>query len=149
MNSRADSGPASGAASGGDQALIALFEAARTVEARLERTLGEIDLTHAKLKVLSHLVEAGESLPLSTLAERSACVRSNVTQLVDRLEAEGMVRRVHSPDDRRSVRAEITRVGRERQAEGAVRAARVEAEVAAALPPAVRDALAGLARAQG
>lgn len=149
MNSRADSGPASGAASGGDQALIALLEAARTVEGRLERTLGEIDLTHAKLKVLSHLVEAGESLPLSTLAERSACVRSNVTQLVDRLEAEGMVRRVHSPDDRRSIRAEITRVGRERQAEGAVRAARVEAEVAAALPPAVRDALAGLARTQG
>ncbi|MBK7922246.1 MAG: hypothetical protein IPJ95_01230 [Gemmatimonadetes bacterium] len=63
MNSRADSGPASGAASGGDQALIALLEAARTVEGRLERTLGEIDLTHAKLKVLSHLVEAGSRFP--------------------------------------------------------------------------------------
>ena len=149
MNSRQDPGAGPVAGSGNEQALIALLEAARTVEAHLERTLGEIDLTHAKLKVLSHLVEAGESLPLSTLAERSACVRSTSWVTLDRLEAEGLVRRVHSPDDRRSIRAEITRVGRERQADGAVRAARVEAEVAAALPPAVRDALAGLARTQG
>ena len=60
MNSRQDPGAGPVAGSGNEQALIALLEAARTVEAHLERTLGEIDLTHAKLKVLSHLVEAGE-----------------------------------------------------------------------------------------
>jgi len=46
-------------------------------------------------------------------------VRSNITQLVDRLEADGLVRRVEDPKDRRSVRATLTPLGRERQAAGA------------------------------
>ena len=50
MNSRQDPGAGPVAGSGNEQALIALLEAARTVEAHLERTLGEIDLTHAKLR---------------------------------------------------------------------------------------------------
>ncbi|HET9441429.1 MAG TPA: MarR family transcriptional regulator, partial [Longimicrobiales bacterium] len=45
-------------------------------------------------------------------AERIACVKSNVTQLVDRLESDELVRRVPDPSDRRSVRAEITDEGR-------------------------------------
>jgi len=46
-------------------------------------------------------------------------VRSNVTQLVDRLEAEGLSKRTNDPVDRRGVRAEVTRLGRERYAAGA------------------------------
>jgi DNA-binding MarR family transcriptional regulator len=55
---------------------------------------------------------------LGTLAERCACVRSNITQLVDRLEAEGLVTRIDDPRDRRSVRAQITADGRARQQAG-------------------------------
>jgi DNA-binding MarR family transcriptional regulator len=37
-----------------------------------------------------------------------ACVRSNITQLIDRMQAEGLVRRIPDPQDRRSVRAALT-----------------------------------------
>jgi DNA-binding MarR family transcriptional regulator len=47
------------------------------------------------------------------------CVRSNITQLVDRLEADGLVRRVDHPSDRRGVMAAPTPLGVERQAAGA------------------------------
>jgi DNA-binding MarR family transcriptional regulator len=130
-----------------EHSLDALLGAAHAVESRLEGVLGEIGLSPSKLKVLTALVEAGESLPLSAVADRCSCVRSNVTQLVDRLEEEGLVRRVSSPDDRRSVRAEITRAGRERETEGARLLAAVEAEVSQALPGSVRQALLRLARA--
>ena len=59
-----------------------------TVEAGLEASLEPLGLSLAKFGALSQLAAAGEPLPLSTLAERRACVRSNITQLVDRLEAD-------------------------------------------------------------
>jgi DNA-binding MarR family transcriptional regulator len=78
--------------------------------------------------VLTQLVNSGEPLALCDLATRLACVRSNVTQLVDRLEADGLVRRTDDPGDRRSVRAEITTRGRDRQAAGAKKVEAVQAE---------------------
>jgi DNA-binding MarR family transcriptional regulator len=95
-----------------------MLGAAHEVEARLEGALDRIDLSVAKFGVLSKLVEAGEPLALGSLAERSCCVRSNMTQLVDRLEADRLVERVNDPNDRRSVRAVLTPAGRERHAEG-------------------------------
>jgi DNA-binding MarR family transcriptional regulator len=61
------------------------------------------------------------------------CVRSNITQLMDRLEADGLVRRVEDPRDRRAVRAAVTRLGAERQTAGAKEVARVQAELAKTL----------------
>lgn len=92
----------------------ALLQAAHVVETQLEAALETVGMSLAKLSVLRHLVQAGEPLPLSQLAERSCCVRSNMTQLVDRLEADGLVRRVGDPSDRRSVRASLTRAGHRR-----------------------------------
>jgi DNA-binding MarR family transcriptional regulator len=60
-------------------------------------------------------------------------VRSNITQLMDRLEADGLVRRVKDPQDRRTVRAAVTRLGIERQAAGAKEAAKVQTELFRAL----------------
>lgn len=88
------------------------------MEARFESALGQVGLSLAKLNVLSRLAEAGEPLPLGGLAERCSCVRSNITQLVDRLEADRLVERVSDPSDRRSVRAALTVEGKERQGEG-------------------------------
>src|SRR5262249_52292512 len=68
---------------------------------------------------LSVLVTEDQPISLSELAEKLTCVRSNVTQLVDRLEADGLVKRTDDPADRRAVRAEATRLGRERHAAGA------------------------------
>lgn len=107
-----------------------LLEAARAQEERLEGALGEVGLSSPRLSVLTALVKSTSPLPLSELAARLSCVRSNITQLVDRLEADGLVRRVHDSTDRRSIRAEITSSGRERQAAGAERLERVQAEFA-------------------
>jgi DNA-binding MarR family transcriptional regulator len=57
-------------------------------------------------------------ISLSELAAKLVCVKSNVTQLVDRLETEGLVKRANDPADRRAVRAEVTALGRKRQAVG-------------------------------
>jgi DNA-binding MarR family transcriptional regulator len=80
--------------------------------------LAPIGLSLSKLNVLAILLEAGEPIPLSRLATRLACVKSNVTQLVDRLESEGLVARIDDPNDRRSVLAAITDLGRGKAGEG-------------------------------
>lgn len=96
-----------------------LLGAAHEVEARMEAALGRVGLSLAKFNVLYRLVEAGEPLPLSQLADRCSCVRSNMTQLVDRLEADRLVERAADPGDRRSIHAVLTTAGRERHAEAA------------------------------
>ena len=114
----------------GEKMMWGLLEAARALEERLEGALGEVGLSSPRLSVLTALVNSTSPLPLSELAARLSCVRSNITQLVDRLEADGLVRRVHDASDRRSIRAEITTLGRERQVAGAKRLSRVQAEFA-------------------
>ncbi len=90
---------------------LLLLDAARAVEARAEVALGEAGLSLARLGALRHLMLASEPLTLSQLAERHCCGKSNVTQLVDRLEADGFVAREPDPDDRRTVRATVTAAG--------------------------------------
>ncbi|MFL5578289.1 MAG: MarR family winged helix-turn-helix transcriptional regulator [Gemmatimonadaceae bacterium] len=127
--------------------MFALLDVARALGERLDDALTSVGLSPAKYGVLQRLVEAGRPLALSELAEVQSCVRSNMTQLVDRLEADGLVRRVDDPADRRVVRAELTRLGAARQREGAQRVRRVEAEFADALPAADRAAFARALRA--
>jgi len=98
--------------------LFALLHAVGSVESFVDSRLAAIGLSIPKLTALSRLVEAGDSLPLGRLAERLACVKSNVTQLVDRLEADGLVARTPDPGDRRSCLAVITEAGRKACEEG-------------------------------
>ncbi|MFN8571299.1 MAG: MarR family transcriptional regulator [Gemmatimonadaceae bacterium] len=105
-------------ASAGSELMFTVISAARAIEDRVEGALSELGLSLSKHTVLTKLVEAGEPLTLSEIAARLACVRSNVTQLIDRLEADGLVRRVEHASDRRSIRAELTDEGKERQAKG-------------------------------
>jgi len=102
-----------------DETIWLLLHAAAAMEKRLEDALGGVGLSLAKFGALSFLVGAGEPLSLSECATKLTCVRSNITQLVDRLEAEGLVRRVDNPSDRRGVMAAATPLGIERQAAGA------------------------------
>lgn len=121
--------------------MFPLLQAAHALEHRLETTLAGVGLSVAKFKVVSQLADAGESLPLSELASRQSCVRSNMTQLIDRMEVDGLVRRVDDPTDRRSVRAAITPLGQERAEAGARLIKQVEEELAAAIPLDDRAAL--------
>jgi DNA-binding MarR family transcriptional regulator len=105
---------------------FALLHAAQAVGDQLEAALNELGLSMAKQSALTKLAEAGEPLTLSDLAARLSCVRSNITQLVDRLEGDGLVRRVNDSTDRRSVRAELTASGIEKQKAGATAMTRVQ-----------------------
>src|SRR4029077_14270902 len=96
----------------------AMIHAAQRVEERLEAALAGVGLSRAKFETLSILVSQDRPISLSELAAKLVCVRSNVTQLVDRLETEGLVKRADDPSDRRAVRAEVTALGRKRQAAG-------------------------------
>ncbi len=109
--------------------LATVLHVAGAIQDRLETALEPTGLSLAKLGALKHLAEANEPLPLGQLAERIACVKSNVTQLVDRLEAEQLVRRVPDPSDRRSVRAEITPDGLAKFQSGIKAVQAAEAEI--------------------
>lgn len=113
--------------------LATIMHVAGVIQDRLESALEPTGLSLAKLGALKHLAESNEPLALGQLAERIACVKSNVTQLVDRLEADQLVRRVPDPSDRRSVRAEITAEGRARYRAGMVAVQAAEAELVSEL----------------
>jgi DNA-binding MarR family transcriptional regulator len=113
--------------------LFAVLHAAGTLEARVEGQLAEVGLSLPKLAALHQLSQAGDSLPLGQLAERLACVKSNVTQLVDRLETDGLVVRAADPNDRRSRLAVITDSGKRAYERGIQIQHRAEREIFGAL----------------
>lgn len=125
--------------------MFSIVNAGRAVEQRLEEALAPVGLTLTKFGMLLHLVEAGEPLSLSECAQKMSCVRSNITQLMDRLEADGLVQRVEDPQDRRAIRAAVTPLGAERQAAGAKEVKKVQAALAKTLsgmnPAALQAAL--------
>ena len=100
-----------------------------------------VGLSAAKYYVLSQLAESREPVPLRQLAQEQECVPSNMTTLVDRLEADGLVRRIDDPADRRSKRAELTELGQEKAAAGAKVVEEVETAFAESLEPTERLAL--------
>ena len=126
-----------------------LIGSVHQLEARLDAALGEVGLSLAKFGVIAKLVAAGEPVALGCLAERCSCVRSNMTQLVDRLEAEHLVERVSDPGDRRSVRAALTDLGQLRYAEGSRILAAAEGTIFSGLADAERATLARLVRQVG
>ena len=67
-------------------------------------------LTGAQAKVLA-LLRRGP-MPMRQIAQTLACEPSNITGIVDRLEARGLVARQADPDDRRVKRVATTEVGR-------------------------------------
>jgi DNA-binding MarR family transcriptional regulator len=118
-----------------------LMRAGRMLEDRLEEALGKAGLSRAQLSVLRKLSEAGDSVSLSDLAAALSCVRSNMTQLVDRLERDGLVSRVDDPADRRSVRAALTPLGRTRAEDGVQIVRQMQAAFSSTLPEPDRAAL--------
>jgi DNA-binding MarR family transcriptional regulator len=115
------------------QTIHSLLAAAHALEAKVDATLADAGLSAPKLAVLSVLAAATEPLALGELADRLSCVRSNVTQMIDRLEADGLVRRVPDAADRRLVKAEITPRGRELEAAGAAAMAALESRFSRAV----------------
>jgi len=113
-----------------ERVMALLLRIANRIERRLDEVLEPVELSMVKYGALAKLAHAGEPLSLGELAAQLTSVRSNISQLVDRLEADGLVRRVEDPRDRRCVRAELTPLGRERQAAGAAVVKGVREEIA-------------------
>lgn len=108
-----------------------LLSASETVEKRLEAEVHQASgLSLAQLDFLHQLERSGGGLHLGKVAEGLACVRSNVTQLADRLQAQGLIQRANDPEDRRCVRAVLTEEGLAKLEAGAAARSEVEREIA-------------------
>ncbi len=95
------------------QAATSIMRAQQIVLARVDRALEPWSLTFARYEVLVllHFSKAG-ALPLGKMGDRLMLHQASVTNLVDRLEAQGYLRRVPHPTDRRTTLAELTADGR-------------------------------------
>ena len=103
-----------GAAADGMAAVTSVMRAQQIMQARVDDVLRPLQLTFARyeLLMLLHFSRAG-ALPLSIVGTRLQVHPTSVTNAVDRLEAQGLVKRTPHPTDRRTTLAEITAAGRE------------------------------------
>ena len=84
----------------GREAWGLVFELAMENRARLLDALEQLDLTFMQAHVL-RLLDPATPRPMGDLAEVLKCDASNITGIVDRLEARGLVERRSAPGDRR------------------------------------------------
>jgi DNA-binding MarR family transcriptional regulator len=95
-------------------AVTSIMRAQQVLLARLNDLLRPFGLTFPRYEALMLLsfTRAG-ALPLGKIGERLQVHRTSVTNIVDKLEADGLVRRVPHADDRRATLAQITDAGRD------------------------------------
>ena len=77
-----------------------LFDLLMRQRTRLPQVAAEFELSEPQCHVL-RLLEPGAGAPMRTIVERLGCDASNVTGIVDRLEARGLVERTACAHDRR------------------------------------------------
>jgi|SRR5579884_8037 len=77
----------------------------------LDATVGELRITQGEAHVLAHLAFAGDST-IGALHAEFGHKRSTLTNIVDRLEQRGFVRRAINREDRRSFLVRLTASGR-------------------------------------
>jgi DNA-binding MarR family transcriptional regulator len=133
-------------AASGMAVVTSLMRAHQIVLARVEEVLRPLELTFSRYELLM-LLEFSQtgSLPLSKVGTRLQVHPASVTNAVDRLEQQGLVRRVPHPTDRRATLAELTGAGRTRAAE-ATKALNDKVFTAPGLPTAKGDQLVRLLR---
>lgn len=99
---------------GGMAAVTSLMRAQQIVAGRVEEVLRPHGLTFARYEVLMLLLFSRRgTLPLARIGDRLQVHPASVTNAVDRLEKQGLVRRLAHPTDRRATLAELTDAGRE------------------------------------
>jgi DNA-binding MarR family transcriptional regulator len=94
-------------------AATSIMRAQQIVLARVDEALKPFGLTFARYEALVLLTFSRQgSLPLGKMGERLMIHPTSVTNIVDRLEQQGLVARVDHPTDRRTTLCEITAEGR-------------------------------------
>jgi len=96
------------------EAITSIMRAQQILLARLNELLGPLNLTFPRYEALMLLsfTKAG-TLPMGKVGERLQVHRTSVTNIIDKLEADGLVRRVPHEADRRTTLAQITDSGRD------------------------------------
>jgi DNA-binding MarR family transcriptional regulator len=124
--------------------LFTFLDVSERLFSQIAEALKAVGLSYAKYDILDQLRRADQPVSLRVLAQGLGCAASNITQLMDRLEAEQLVQRVDDPEDRRSVRAQLTPQGAIQAEEGLTQIDVVRAKFAASFTAAERVELARL-----
>ncbi|GHF47938.1 DNA-binding MarR family transcriptional regulator [Amycolatopsis bartoniae] len=104
--------------SGTMAAVTGLMRVQQIIQSAVDGALKPHGLTFARYEALVLLTFARRSsLPMRVMGERLQLHPTSVTNIVDRLERDGLVKRVPHPTDRRTTLVEITDDGRARHAE--------------------------------
>ena len=94
----------------GSEAWRLLFEFFNSLDPYYETVASEFDLSHSQGHALV-LLEPGRGVPMHELADGLRCHASNVTSIVDALEARGLVERLPAEGDRRVKMVALTDEG--------------------------------------
>lgn len=101
-----------------DQLCFSLYGASLAINRAYKPLLDALEITYPQYLVLSALWEIdGQSV--GAIADRLGLDSSNVTPLVKRMEAAGLLARRRNPDDERQVVVSLTDHGRDMQARSA------------------------------
>jgi DNA-binding MarR family transcriptional regulator len=96
-------------------AVTSVMRVQQIVQSAVDGALRPHGLTFARYEALVLLIFSRVgSLPMRVMGERLQLHPTSVTNIVDRLEADELVRRVPHPSDRRTTLVEITSAGRDR-----------------------------------
>ncbi|MBN9619259.1 MAG: MarR family transcriptional regulator [Actinobacteria bacterium] len=96
------------------RAVTSIMRAHQILLAELDAMLRPFGITFSRYEALVLLVHSQDgALPLSKIGERLQVHATSVTNVIDRLEAAGLVRREPNPRDGRGILAVITDEGRQ------------------------------------
>lgn len=129
---------------------VRMLAVTRRAEAHLREYLrAEHGTTLPRFDVMAALWRRREGVRMSELSRMLLVSNGNATAVVDRLEADGLVRRSQSDADRRTVHVTLTDEGA-RRFEGLARGHEAEVDrIFANLPEAEIEALTGLLKRMG
>lgn len=97
-------------------AVTGVMRVQQIIQSAVDNALKPHGLTFARFEALVLLTFARRSsLPMRVMGERLQLHPTSVTNIVDRLESDGLVKRVPHPTDRRTTLVEITEDGRTRR----------------------------------
>jgi DNA-binding MarR family transcriptional regulator len=125
----------------GDSVVDALLAAGHAVRVATDAALRADGLSLARKKALAVLSRSAEPVALRQVSDALGIVPRSVTDLVDGLEADGLVRREQDPQDRRRASVAITDEGRAALAAAQRRSAAIARRFTADLDAAERGEL--------
>lgn len=95
------------------QLVSMLSKTADLVQEIFDKFYKKFKLSKTQFSALYRIYLTGdEGITLSTLGEQMLVTKANITSLIDRMVARGLVKRIINENDRRSIKAKITKDGR-------------------------------------